>query len=279
LDERVLKLTLQKEVILLKLGGSFLTDKDKPKSIREDVVRKAVQQIIEANEKLIIIHGGGSFGHPLAKKYLISAGYDEKIPNQILGLTETHQAMNKFNSYVVDLFLERDFPVLSIQSSSIFMKNASNISIQSINVIETALDLNILPILYGDIILDKHGSFSILSGDQIIFELCENLKKYQISKVIFTMETDGIYVKDDYNTKDGVRLAEELYVNELKSLNLANLGQKIDVTGGIKGKINAIERICQFNIPVQLINGLKENYIYKSLKNQSIKCTNIYIEN
>ena len=69
------------EIILLKLGGSLLTNKNKPFSIREDVVRNAVQQIIEANDKLILIHGGGSFGHPLAKKYKISKGYDTSIEN------------------------------------------------------------------------------------------------------------------------------------------------------------------------------------------------------
>ena len=265
--------------MILKLGGSFLTDKDKPNSIREDVVKNAVQQIIDANENLIIIHGGGSFGHPLAKKYNISEGFDETIQNQILGLTKTHQAMNEFNSYVIDLFLEKNYPVLSIQSSSIFIKNASNISIQSIEVIEAALDLNILPILYGDVILDKQGSFSILSGDQIIFELCENLKKYQVSKVIFTMETDGIYITNEDNVKSSVKLAKELNVSELENLDLANLGQKIDVTGGIEGKINAIKRICKFNIPIQLINGFKEKYIYKSLKNQAIICTNILVDN
>jgi len=38
------------EIILLKLGGSLLTDKDKPSSIREDVVESAIQQIVSAEE-------------------------------------------------------------------------------------------------------------------------------------------------------------------------------------------------------------------------------------
>ena len=63
-----------------------------------------------------------------------------------------------------------------------------------------------------------------------------------------------------------------------ESLNLADLGQKIDITGGIVGKLNYIKQICKCNIPVQLINGLKEGYIYKSLKNQKINCTNILID-
>ncbi len=272
------KLKSSNEIFLLKLGGSLLTDKNKPFSIRENVVKSAIQQIIDANEKMILIHGGGSFGHPLAKKYSISNGLDNSVSNQILGLAETHQSMNKFNSKIINLFLEKDYPALSIQASSIFIKDSQGISTNSIDIIESAIKLNILPILYGDIILDKQGSFSIISGDQIIFELCENLKKYQVSKVIFAMETDGLYIND----KNGINnciLATECYNDELENLELADLGQKIDVTGGIEGKLNSIKQICKYNVPVQLINGLREGYIYKSLKNQKINCTNILINN
>jgi isopentenyl phosphate kinase len=51
------------------------------------------------------------------------------------------------------------------------------------------------------------------------------------------------------------------------------MGQKIDVTGGIKGKLDSIKKICEYGIPVQLINGLEKNFIYKSLKDQKINCT------
>ena len=265
-----------KKIILLKLGGSLLTDKNKPFSIREEVVKSAVDQIIEANEKLIIIHGGGSFGHPLAKKYSVSKGLDKSIPNQIYGVAETHQSMNKFNTYLINQFLEKKYPVLSIQTSSIFIKDSDIISTNSLDVIETALDLGIMPILYGDIILDKQGSFSIISGDQIILELCRNLTKYYVSKVVFAMESDGLYILDEEN-KNNCNLVTECYSNELDNLNLADLGQKIDVTGGIKGKLNFIKSICKSKIPVQLINGLIEGYIHKSLKNQIINCTNILI--
>ena len=264
-------------IIILKLGGSLLTDKNIPFSIREDIVKGSVRQIVDAKEKLILVHGGGSFGHPLAKKYSIMNGIDSTIPNQVLGLTETHQSMNEFNSYLIKLFLENKYPVLSIQASSIFIKDSQEISASHMEVIETALDLNILPILYGDIILDKQGSFSIISGDQIILELCKNLDKYTISKVIFTMETDGIYINDNESGDDCI-LATECYYDQLENLNLANLGQKIDVTGGIKGKINFIQKICNHDIPVQLINGLKEDYIFKSLKNEKLNCTNILLK-
>ena len=276
MDECESKLKVESSVILLKLGGGLLTDKNKPLSIREDIVKSAVKQIIDANEKIILIHGGGSFGHPLAKKYSISNGIDKTIPNQILGLAETHHAMVKFNSYLIEQFLESNYPVLSIQTSSIFIEKSNKISLESIDVLETALNLKIMPVLYGDIILDKQGSFSIISGDQIILELCQNLNSYNIQKVVFAMESDGLYIVDKDNSEN-CKSVTECYSNELDSLNLADLGQKIDVTGGIKSKLNFIKTICKSKIPVQLINGLTEGYIYKSLMNQKINCTNILI--
>jgi len=279
LDKRELNLKEDNDVILLKLGGGLLTDKEKPLSIREDIVKSTIDQIINANAKLILIHGGGSFGHPLAKKYDILEGLNTSVPNQILGLTETHQAMVKFNSYLVNMFLERSYPALSIQPSSIFINDSGNTINKSLDIIETMLDLNILPILYGDIIFDKQGSFSIISGDQIIFQLCEKLKKYHISKVIFGIETDGIFINTQDNKNKNIKLVPEILSSNLDLLDLADLGKKIDVTGGIKGKINSIKDICNFNIPVQILNGLKENYIFKSLKNQNVICTMVKINN
>ena len=224
MDECKVDLNSKKKIILLKLGGSLLTDKNKPFSIREDVVKSAVDQIIEANEKLILIHGGGSFGHPLAKQYSISKGLDKSIPNQIFGVAETHQSMNKFNTYLINQFLEQQYPVLSIQSSSIFIKDFDIILTKSLDVIETALDLDIMPILYGDIILDKQGSFSIISGDQIILELCQNLTNYNVSKVVFAMESDGLYIVDE-NYKEKCKKC----IKKLKNLDfLLYVGETTD---------------------------------------------------
>ncbi len=263
------------EIFLLKLGGSLLTDKNIPFSIREEIVKSAIQQIIDANKKLILIHGGGSFGHPIAKKYNISQGINISIKNQIFGLTKTHEAMVKFNSQIIEEFLEKKYPALSIQPSSIFIKRLNEISFESIELIETSLDLGILPVLYGDIILDKEGNFSIISGDRIILELCKNLNKYSISKVIFAIEKDGIFVEDIENDKKIIKLALEISLDELDKIKLADLGNKIDVTGSIRGKIHAIKEICRLNIPVQVINGLTDGNIFKALSNQKLICTNI----
>ena len=61
--------------MLLKLGGSVITDKTQPFTARTDVIERLAREIKNALDErgddlqLIIGHGAGSFGHPLAEKY------------------------------------------------------------------------------------------------------------------------------------------------------------------------------------------------------------------
>ncbi len=273
MDEWELKLKSDNEIFLLKLGGSLLTDKNKPFSLREEVLENCLNQIIESKKSIILIHGGGSFGHPIAKKYQISEGLNDTVKDQIIGLSKTHEVMNKFNSIIINKLLDKGYPAISIQPSSIFVKDFNQIKINTIEPIEKLLELGIIPVLYGDIVLSWDSYFSILSGDQIILKLCEKIQNFKISKVIFAIEKDGIFIKDNGNEK----LALKLSSNDLNNLKLAELDQKIDVTGGIKGKLETIKEIIKFNIPVQIVNGLKNKNILKALLNQSIECTNIKV--
>ena len=66
-------------IAILKLGGSILSDKNIPYSIKWDNLERIAMEIKNALDyyksqnkdiRLIVVHGGGSFGHPVAKKYL-----------------------------------------------------------------------------------------------------------------------------------------------------------------------------------------------------------------
>ena len=79
---------------ILKLGGSILCDKNIPFSIKWDnlerismEIRNAIDSYNNNNDKLdlIIIHGGGSFGHPVAKKYLDNKNSKKEFYNMEKG--------------------------------------------------------------------------------------------------------------------------------------------------------------------------------------------------
>ena len=110
------------ELVLLKLGGSLITDKTQPNTPRLDMIERLAGEIKAAIDMrkddliLIIGHGSGSFGHPPAAKYNITAGATG--PESWIGLAETSAAAARLNRIVVDTLLEAGVPAISFQPSA-----------------------------------------------------------------------------------------------------------------------------------------------------------------
>ena len=56
-------------MILIKLGGSIITNKEKPLSPRRKTIDNILKQISKIKEPVVIVHGGGSYGHYWSVKY------------------------------------------------------------------------------------------------------------------------------------------------------------------------------------------------------------------
>ncbi len=67
-----------RDVTLVKLGGSLLTEKARPETARPAVIARLAAEIAAAAprlaEPLIIAHGSGSFGHVAARRHGIAGG-------------------------------------------------------------------------------------------------------------------------------------------------------------------------------------------------------------
>ena len=57
------------DLIILKFGGSLITDKKSeiPK-VRNRALEKISSVLRNKKKNMIIVHGAGSYGHPIAKK-------------------------------------------------------------------------------------------------------------------------------------------------------------------------------------------------------------------
>ena len=91
------------DLILMKLGGSVITNKKSqtPKCRRENITRIA-EIISKSNKKIIIVHGAGSYAHPLAKKYKISNDVN-KFCNKYN--KRSLKILKLFKGYQKDLFI------------------------------------------------------------------------------------------------------------------------------------------------------------------------------
>lgn len=254
---------------ILKIGGSVITDKGKELEVRMQAINRLAEEIREANvQNLIIVHGGGSFGHPLAQQYAIKEGFNEET--QRIGFSETHHVMTVLNGLFMDALIWRNVPAVSITPSSCIITKNGRIQCFEDAPLKTLLKTGFLPVLYGDAVLDTNLGFTILSGDQLVSVLAT---RFNAERIIIGVDVDGLY-DDDPKVKKTAKMFRHLTLEELKRLQ-SKLGGSTacDVTGGMFGKIAELLPVIEQGIPVTIVNAAKPNYIYKALKGKKVKST------
>ncbi len=255
--------------IILKLGGSVITDKTGELSAKTEDINRIAEEIKRADiGSVVIVHGGGSFGHPTAQKYGIKDGLKE--PSQKLGFSETHHVMTVLNGLIMDALVWHEIPSLSIAPSSIVVTENGRIKFLDETVLQKCMEMGFTPVLYGDAVLDEKIGFTVLSGDQLVAYLAIKLKA---EKIIVGVDTDGLYEADpkvDPNAKPYLRLNLE----QLKRVQ-AKIGkaQTTDVTGGMAGKIAELIPAVEAGITVQIINATRNLRVLRGLTGERIEGT------
>lgn len=257
--------------IILKLGGSVITFKDKPLTPNMDAIKRLAHEIASSSvSPLIIVHGGGSFGHPLAAEYDIASGL--KGRDQMVGFSKTHNSMVKLNMLIVEALLEEGLPAISFAPSSLIITRRGRIAILHRDVLESAINIGFTPVLYGDAVLDHEQGFAILSGDQITSRLAV---EFNAERIIFGIDVDGLYTCDPKVSVEA-RLLTEITLNKIREITLvAGSSRTVDVTGGMMGKIAEIIDPVSKGIEVLFINALIENRVYRALKGEEVIGTRI----
>ncbi|MGD8566227.1 MAG: isopentenyl phosphate kinase [Candidatus Bathyarchaeota archaeon] len=264
------KINSYKELIVVKLGGSVITNKDKPMTPDLAAINRLTKEISDVtNEQLIIVHGGGSFGHPLAKQYNIKDGYREA--SQIQGFTKTHQAMTALNRLVVDALIQKNVVAFPISPSSCIITKNGRIQTFCDSAIVYLLKNNYVPVLFGDVVLDTSIGFTILSGDQLVVSLAN---KFNAKKIIFGVDVDGLFTADP-KTNEGAQLIQSITFNKLGLLINQIEKTKTDVTGGMFGKIFELTLGSNTETTTLIINAAKEGNIRKALKEEWVAGTMI----
>jgi len=250
-------------LMVLKLGGSVITIKDKPMTPRPEAIRRLAREIAEAGVRLILIHGGGSYGHPVASRYGIAGGYRSEA--QLLGFAETHQAMVRLNTLIVEALIKAGVPAIGVPPSSFIIAAEGRITKLKLQILREMLKMGLTPVLYGDAVLDTRRGFTILSGDQLASRLAVELRA---ERLIYGVDVDGVYTKDP--KRGEARLLERVTPSTLRELETGS-PTAVDVTGGMKTKIEEALRAAEMGVEVVILNAMREGVILKALRGEAVK--------
>ncbi|MBM3897462.1 MAG: isopentenyl phosphate kinase family protein [Thaumarchaeota archaeon] len=237
-------------VVILKIGGSVITEKGKPFTLRKEGIETVAGAIAEYSKPLVIVHGAGSFGHFIARKYGLSRNPSNAKPEEV---SEIRASVLKLNSIVVETIQSKGVSVYWFQPYAFSReRNREKLATLLIKLIQKGIS----PLSFGDVIPTEDG-FRIISGDEIVRDLAILLKP---SRVVFAMDIDGIYRNFDEDKKP----LQEISIKDIEELTFKPV--KDDVTGGMEGKLGEAVRIAKAGIDVLFSNGLKKERLMKALK-------------
>ena len=251
-------------MILVKLGGSVITDKSKDMTPRMDVIDRLTQEIADSGQQCLIIHGAGSYGHIKAKQYCLQDGIDH--PEYRQGIDEVQMDMRKLNGLVVDAFHASGMPVASIPAGAISVFDDGELVELPANVFKHYVDIGITPISFGDVVVDRKRGVCICSGDDIMTHLAREL---DIKKCIFVTSEDGIFSHYPPDENEGpIPDIEHGQDIEFTSMNT-------DVTGGMERKLELIFNITSTGCDVTILNGLVPGRLKEALEGEKVIGTKI----
>jgi len=261
------------ELILLKLGGSVITDKTKPFSPRMDVLERLAQEIKAAIDErkgdlqLVLGHGSGSYGHVVAEQYQTHRGAINA--DSWLGFAAVAAAAAELNHLVVTTLRNVGVPAIRFQPSASTRTRGVQLMYLETFPIKEVLRQGLVPVVYGDVSVDANQGMSIVSTEMLFDNLARELTP---SKIVLCGQVEGVYEQDPLTNPDA-ELIEQIDNSNWPEVE-GMLGQShgVDVTGGMFTKVRDMYRLTLAMPPMQamIISGERPGNVQTVLRGQRV---------
>jgi len=260
---------IQENLTLLKLGGSLITDKKRPHTVRMEVLTRLASEIKEAklakpDLHLIIGHGSGSFGHTPAKKYGTRDGVISDY--EWGGFVEVWHEAAALNRLVIKALSHAGLQILSFPPSASVIADEGKVSNWDLAVIEAALKVDLTPVVFGDVVFDKTLGGTILSTEDLFAYI---VHKMRTRRILLAGLEPGIWM--DYHTK------KQLLVEITPSTSDAELeglsgSAYTDVTGGMASKVKLSLELVRMNpdLSISIFSGEKPGFVRRALTGEQV---------
>lgn len=224
---------------VLKLGGSVVTDKDERETIDVEALPEVARAIGAATAQhttesdrqadhgdLIVVHGGGSFGHHHAARHGVSRTEGTR---DVEAIRQIHDAMGRLNKAVLDFLGDAGVDAVPVRPFSAGHRDQTGTLDLHTDHVARMLDEGFVPVLHGDVMTHTGTGATIVSGDELVTELAEQLSATRVGLC---------------STVPGVLDDEDDVIDEIQSLDDVSdyLGESesTDVTGGMAAKVDAL---------------------------------------
>lgn len=231
-----------RKLAVIKLGGSLITDKSRPLTLKREVLEEVAGTLEELSREwqLVLVHGGGSFGHFAVAQ---AGGSLRKL------LSDVTHWMSALNLEVTSSLRARGLAAVGLPPITIARMEGRS-CVVSTAVLRELLAAGTVPVSHGGVVTGDAG-FEILSGDTLASEVALQLRA---GALVFVMDVDCVYMSDP-RANPSARPVKVLTREAVKLVTGGSSG--IDVTGGIQLKLREALRAAEGGVRVSL-GGLRK---------------------
>lgn len=246
----------------VKLGGSVITDKAGREAADLPLIARLAAEVAQARAarpglRLVLGHGSGSFGHHYAARYGVHRG----VPpgGDYAGFARTAAAALRLNRIVVDALLEAGVPALALQPSASLWAAGGQVVAWDTAHIGHALERGLVPVVHGDVAFDAEQGSAIISTEALLAHLALETE-LRPGRVVLVGE-DAVYTADPRTSPAAARVPLITAANLDAALHGAAGSHAVDVTGGMRSKLELMWRLARANpaLEVRLIGPAPGN--------------------
>jgi isopentenyl phosphate kinase len=251
-------------MLLIKLGGSVITDKSSHMTPRRDNIDRLAREVASCPEEKVIIHGAGSFGHIKAKEHSLHKGYSGE--GQRRGICEVQSEVRALDRLVEDALRDAGVQVVPIPAGAAATFDNGAMAEFPSSLFRLYLDVGITPMSFGDVVVDRSRGISICSGDDIMLRLARDLGA---TRAVFVTVVDGIF--PGFPPKAGEAPLAEVRRGSRVDFN----SRDPDVTGSMRRKLDLMLDMATGGCEVTVLNGAVPGRLADALAGKDAICTRV----
>jgi isopentenyl phosphate kinase len=248
---------LDQPATIVKLGGSVVTRKDRPLTTDLNSIQGLCEELARSGTgRLIVIHGGGSYGHYLVHRLRLLP--PSKSADRI-SLARVVQGMDVLSSEIVKALIGSGLPGVVLPSFAVATSRLGRIRSIYLNSLRSALKIGLVPVMRGDLCCDEATGYDIISGDTVAGSLAKRLR---VGSIIMCLDRDGLEANG--RPLPVVRMRDRSY------RDLIWRGPAVDVTGGMAHKLEVLRPLARRGVRLLLINGRRRGRLLDALKGRDV---------
>ncbi|HVS01548.1 MAG TPA: isopentenyl phosphate kinase [Thermoanaerobaculia bacterium] len=269
---------MSSDLVLVKLGGSLITHKGRSSTARPQRLRRLAGELAAARRDgipLLVGHGSGSFGHfaaaahGLAGSRAIGVADGPGTRERLRGIGRTQQSAQALHRLVLHHLEEAGALPFSLAPSSFLVAGGGEPKKVLLEPLERALDLGLLPVTYGDVVLDRCRGASIASTEAVLLALARRLLRHRrrISRALWLGDTAGVL--------DAAGSA----VTTLDAASWKHLRPAIapppgpDVTGGMALRVDSALALAAAGVESWILDGRDQRVVRRALRGEPVPAT------